>query len=313
MSIDQPARTLAENAITPRDTRVSTLQGDRLCIACHYNLSGQPVLREGHYKMLIVRCPECGTVASVQEYPLLGRWASRWAIVLAGLWVLLLLSAWFISALIITGMTHHIGTRSTESFAQHVGELQLAWGFENLPEDQRAIWRHYEVGHTNLYYLPVDQTWWRQQDVRALLADAGGWIAMADWRQLWQIVAYSPLLVGIGVVWSLLLPHIRRRWLPIWPLAIIGLAAALAQFEFADLFGPGIRWTIGSNVFVPIGSRLQMIAMLSAIVPMIVGLVCGRTLARLLVRALLPPRLRSALSGLWTIDRLSPPPGAKSW
>ncbi len=46
-----------------RDERVSTLVGDRLCIRCGFNLCGQPVLRERHYRMLIARCPECSTVA----------------------------------------------------------------------------------------------------------------------------------------------------------------------------------------------------------------------------------------------------------
>ena len=73
----------------PAEQRISTLVGDRLCIKCGYNLTGQHVLREPHYEMLIVRCPECATVASMQEYPLLGRWAGRWAALAAGLWFLL--------------------------------------------------------------------------------------------------------------------------------------------------------------------------------------------------------------------------------
>jgi len=68
--------------------RVSVLVGDRFCATCGFNLVGQTVVREPHYHMLMVRCPECGTAAAMQEYPMLGRWANRWARVLA---VLLLL------------------------------------------------------------------------------------------------------------------------------------------------------------------------------------------------------------------------------
>ena len=61
------------------EERVSALDGDRLCTNCHYNLIGQPVLREPYYQMFIVRCPECATVAALQEFPPLGRWSHRWA------------------------------------------------------------------------------------------------------------------------------------------------------------------------------------------------------------------------------------------
>ena len=41
--------------------------GDRFCTGCNYNLIGQRVVREEHYSLFIVRCPECATVASVQD------------------------------------------------------------------------------------------------------------------------------------------------------------------------------------------------------------------------------------------------------
>jgi hypothetical protein len=57
---------MANELPTQGDVRISTLIGDRLCIKCGYNLVGQPIMRETHYDMLILRCPECATVASVQ-------------------------------------------------------------------------------------------------------------------------------------------------------------------------------------------------------------------------------------------------------
>lgn len=73
------------------DQRVSTLVGDRLCVTCGFNLTSQTVVREPHYRMLIVRCPECATIASLQEFPLLGRWAARWGALLAALWLLVMI------------------------------------------------------------------------------------------------------------------------------------------------------------------------------------------------------------------------------
>ncbi|MFM9958758.1 MAG: hypothetical protein ACKVZJ_11840 [Phycisphaerales bacterium] len=76
-----PAAASAPPAGQPQ--RLSILTGDRFCAACGFNLVGQSVVREPHYQMLMVRCPECGTPSAMQEYPMLGRWANRWARVLA--------------------------------------------------------------------------------------------------------------------------------------------------------------------------------------------------------------------------------------
>lgn len=73
------------------EQRVSVLMGDRLCVSCGFNLHGQHVVREPKYSMLMVRCPECGTVASLQEFPLLGKWMARWAALLAVIWLVVLL------------------------------------------------------------------------------------------------------------------------------------------------------------------------------------------------------------------------------
>ena len=52
---DQPSSPSSTDAAQ----RIAILIGDRFCTRCAYNLVGQSVLREPHYNMLIVRCPEC--------------------------------------------------------------------------------------------------------------------------------------------------------------------------------------------------------------------------------------------------------------
>lgn len=73
----------------PAEQRVSEIRGDRLCERCGFNLCGQMVLREGHYGLLIARCPECGQVAPMQEYPRRSKWARRVVAVAAAALVLL--------------------------------------------------------------------------------------------------------------------------------------------------------------------------------------------------------------------------------
>ncbi|MBL8759994.1 MAG: hypothetical protein JNL50_01710 [Phycisphaerae bacterium] len=73
--------------------RIAIVSGDRVCGSCGFNLHAQHVVREEHYNMLMVRCPECGQVASLHEYPVLGPWAKRVGFVLAAFWLLVMLAA----------------------------------------------------------------------------------------------------------------------------------------------------------------------------------------------------------------------------
>lgn len=110
-----------------RDRRVSLLVGDRFCIACGFNLVGQSVVREPHYNMLMVRCPECGTAAAMQEYPLLGRWASRWARVLAVAMMLLMTVLTFGASLACWGVSIPPVLAMVEPLAEKLGESQIKW------------------------------------------------------------------------------------------------------------------------------------------------------------------------------------------
>ena len=99
---------------TPPDTPstpLDTISGDRACASCGFNLFGQPITRESHYGLIIARCPECGSVAALQEYPALGKWTRRWTGALAGLWLVLLVA-------IFAGMT-------MTSFGLTVGSIEV--------------------------------------------------------------------------------------------------------------------------------------------------------------------------------------------
>ena len=75
----------------PMDTPTGhQIRTDRPCAGCGFNLFGQPIVREGHYGLVSARCPECGRLAALQEYPALGKWADRWAKLLAATWIVAL-------------------------------------------------------------------------------------------------------------------------------------------------------------------------------------------------------------------------------
>jgi hypothetical protein len=297
-----PAEPTAVENELPSEQRLGPLVGDRVCTNCGYNLAGQQIVREPHYGMIIVRCSECGTAAALQEYPILGRWANRWAVALAGTWLLLLLGLWTIFSGIVYAMSEGAQGAAASKFAIYLAEHQHDWASQRgLLEDPQNVW-HYRRGE----YAVVDDTWRRESDPSQLLADAGGLSAMLDWRALISsCIGFSFWLCAFGIVWSLLMPHVRRLFLPLTTLAIIGLAAVFwaigeaAGSEYAywmrDLARHELGW-ISFGVFL-----------LIAIVAISIGALIGRTLARLLVRWLLPPRMRGALAPLWLIDGLEPP------
>jgi hypothetical protein len=119
------------------ERRVSVLTADRMCTTCGYNLVGQVVVRERHYGMLIVRCPECAAVASVQEYPLLGRWAGRWGAILATLWFILLLGMWPATSAIVLGWTA-VAAVAAEDSARPYGQYLRTLHAEQVQRDRQV-------------------------------------------------------------------------------------------------------------------------------------------------------------------------------
>ncbi|MCW5767408.1 MAG: hypothetical protein KIT19_01890 [Phycisphaeraceae bacterium] len=109
------------------DERVSVLVGDRLCVSCGFNLAGQSVVREPHYRMLIVRCPECATAASLQEYPVLGKWANRWGGVLAAGMILLTLLLALGTAGTIFGMSYAVSRVASKPLTDLIAKEHSAW------------------------------------------------------------------------------------------------------------------------------------------------------------------------------------------
>jgi hypothetical protein len=287
------------------DATVSFVHGDRLCIRCGYNLLGQPVVRERHYEMLIVRCPECGTVASIQEYPLLGRWANRWAALLAALWFLVLVVLLFVTSIQVMDLAWTVGNLSCRSYADAIAAKQTVWLNERGedPSDYQYGFEYRGAG----YYTLFDPDFKDECDFDALLAERGGWVAMTDWPALLEWPMAFLYLSPLGAVWSVALIHIRRGWLAIPALVILGVAFAMGLW-----WGQQMDWMMGvdscgDQAHAQIGRWFTIASLIFAFFPLMLGMVLGRPVVRLFVRLLLPPRMRGALAILWTAEGLPPP------
>lgn len=279
------------------DVRVSQLVGDRPCAGCHFNLSGQTIVREPRYNMLIVRCPECGTPAALQEYPTLGRWAPRLAYLIAAIWFIVLL----LGAIATAGATAIITYGSTSELCEPLQDF--AYRAAQAHEAQRQS----QVGPPSpaaIGSATFDAAWWDALPPSRIFDEAGGWLNGAiNWNALW--FWYFILIAGIpvGMVWSIALPHagpIRFVFLVAFILALASLMLIPSQFTgVPTTWG---AWVARELAFKLVCWPLFALTLVFAGVCLFIGMLIGRRIARLLVCFFLPPRFWPAFSYLWIAD-----------
>lgn len=300
------------------EERVSVLVGDRLCHKCGYNLTGQNVLREPHYRMLIVRCPECATVASVQEYPLLGRWANRWAMVLAGLCMIVIVGLWIGSGALIFGISYGVAEITADRYrsvidrlymeAQQSGQLQGAAASSppipttiQIPGQPAIVIQNIPGTLGNSF-----GNWWDGQDKAAIFDQAGGWLTVVEWRALWIWVPLALAAFLLGCAWSVMLMARRGVSLIAAGAGVLFVAAFIGFFPMYEWFiDPS--WSPSAAARAEISPVFLVASIVFAGIPLAMGLILGRRVARGLVWLMLPPRLCGSLALLWMVDGLSPP------
>lgn len=317
------------HAATPaRQRRVMT--GDRFCTKCGYNLVGQEIIREEHYDLLIIRCPECATVTGLHEYPLLGTWGPRLGVALAALWMLLLLGLWTASSGGLLGFGVSIVEDGSRNYGRYLEGLQEADAALTAPlpaqppatstaatqitPQQQLLPGTVTIGGTTIVLGGGGRTgaqfgaWWDKQDKSAALASAGGWFGAFDHVELLFFIPAGVVAFLIGCFWSVFLIQLPRRWLVICAVAIVGLSCALA-------FIPVLEWESRSATSARRAAEFQLAVPTLAIyysfvlVLLTAGLYSGRSLARLAVAALLPPKLRGPIALLWSADGKEPTTG----
>ncbi len=321
---DPAAHTAEASGATPE--RLGVVLGDRLCVECGFNLHGQTITREEHYRMLAVRCPECSTLASLQEYPVLGKWGARFGAVLALAWLGAALGVAFFTGLSLYVSAEAAAGVTTRPAARMIGEAYKMYT-EEMPEQTlddiaatgviNPTW-DYEAWDMADVWAETD--WVEAQDIDALTAghrDGTYWLRL--------LVSAIPIaLVGgaWGVAWSVLLLHRRRTRALILTGIIAGLCVPLIVLSHWgsaaewDGFGPwsSSNWT---NVIATQSIAARELGLLPALVGLgfgylgiVLGLLLGRKIVRGIVRLLLPPNLRGSLAVLWHADGLPSPTGS---
>lgn len=310
---DQSAFVPTTPAPTPE--RIGVLTGSRACLVCQFNLRGQPIIREPHYKLTTVQCPECGTMAALAEYPILSSWGKRAGSLLAVVWVLAVIGLLVISGIVaakrsfqtldssLAGST----TMIAEAFIEHTKVLATG--------PNGAQWQRYSQQPVSPS-MWIDHAWWETE--RGTLMSSGTVVIrtqvteQAVWMWLISIFALFPL----GVIQACVLLQLRGWRLLLQALLFILLVA-------------GAFWVINkqSNVFVSwnpqwltaaqaarelVPEHIVVAIIALHVVALFAGILLGRRCGRLLVRWLVHPRMHVFFGGLWLADGLTypsqPPP-----
>ena len=279
------------------------IRGDRACAGCGFNLYGQTVSREPHYGLAIARCPECGTVASLQQYPVMTHWVNRFRAIIAGIYLLFLLGVFGMCVFAVSGFGMASIELASDGLADYIGGSYRAWEQAQAVSTQDLSSVNQITGYVNGRWTVMSDAYVEQQlatDIEAY----GPLLSGANKEFVVLMVPAVFVCFAFGIFWSVTLLGSSRRRALIVP-------AVICVIGFAILFS--IKEDLGSIVQAGDVARAEYMPLISVLVlsimfaAMAAGIWLGRHIARGVVVFALPPRNRVPLGVLWTRDGLRPP------
>lgn len=297
--------------------RLGVVNTDRPCIRCGFNLHGQPIAREPHYQMVMARCPECGQVASLQEYPALGRWAGRLAGALALLWLAIVLLAGFGTAAGLHAFAKRAALAVVYPAGQRLAVAYRAYALEKAEAITDPIMRQQQtawIEQNSVETWPIVGNDFKLDGSAAAVLATIPKAERVDWKRGRAIGWMALWAAPVGMGWAVLAPHLRRRGLAalatllmlgggVWT-AIAAVRGTQPRVWGGYYWGVDVAYDAFGWIWMPAGLAVGGVGLFA-------GMLVGRPLARLLVVMLLPPRVRAPLGALWTLQGLKVP-GADS-
>lgn len=290
------------NANGLAEVRLGMLTGDRRCHACGFNLRGQMIVREEHYGMVMVRCPECGVPAPLMDYPRLGHWGRRFGMLTMIVFLGVLIAAHIAFGGMVAIWSTQAAMESTREPAIEVARayIEHAKAAAIGPQvNQNLTWAAQQEPSWHTW---IDGVWWSQNRekfspvVRSFSRES----------QLFWLFGSLILLPG-GAVLACLMPHARgvRRVMIPGVVGAIGLGIVSIVVLVDRSQGSGRNAV--DCVLELVGIRAYVPHVLVLCVPVLVGVYLGRPMARGLVRWLVPPRQYVHFGWLWSADGLGMP------
>ncbi len=305
------------------EVRLGELTGDRVCHACGFNLRGQTIVREPHYRMVMVRCPECGTPDALMELPRASTWLKRLGALAAFVWVLVIIAAMAGAGAAIAGLSWWSGDMAARPLAMDIARAYIdhaktptaLTGVTNTQTQNMVTWAAQQTPSPSMW---IDTSWWTKDRVAEWRPAARAASILPTAPVLYVYLAGAIPLLALGAVLACILPHVRQRRLPLVVLPVVALAAAtvttitiIASRDSSRVSSWGVWWTATDCARSLLGPWRLLIHHAWFALALIAGLALGRPLARWIVRWLVPPRQYATFSFLWLADDLPLPRPAR--
>lgn len=293
--------------LTPdQGTPASTILADRACIGCGFNLYGQTVTKESHYGLAVARCPECGTVAALQSYPVMTHWVNRFRALLSALFLILLVAVFAANTASHTGMTRTTIESASENLSRAIAEAYGgATQTQSTPQTITTSSGSVVINRTVSRWVTLDQAW-IDNKLDDAVEEAGGVAALTNPDHAVLYIPITLMSFVFGAFWSLALLNQPRWRAAAWSAAVVLFAGAIFYTVTLNLTPETPRdfaADLLTNTIAPrvIGTQL---------VVTIQGVVLARAIARRVIVFAIPPRARVPFSVLWTSeDKPLPKPG----
>lgn len=303
------------STLTPshgEEVRLGQLTGDRRCHACNFNLRGQTIVRESHYQMVMVRCPECGTPAPLTDYPRLGPWSRRLGMLAAIAWFITLIAGFLISGGLLAGMTQLTLAATVEPLAVRIAtdfdkfaKVQLAAQTANPSPNFNQMYQ-WQAGNTPTSNSWIDNDWWKKQD-KMIWKNAVTPAFNLFSGEAFMLSAFSSVfLTPFAIVLACSMPHLRGVRRALIPVGVLAVATLIMTIVFISDKADGAHNAMMASIEI-IGPGVIVLQLLVLCVPIILGVLIGRPIARILIRWLVPPRQYVHFGFLWAADGLNQP------
>ncbi|MBO6738957.1 MAG: hypothetical protein JJ916_03770 [Phycisphaerales bacterium] len=286
------------------------IRADRACAGCGFNLYGQSVTKEAHYGLAIARCPECGTVAALQQYPAMTHWVNRFRLILGAIYVVMLLAVFVASTIGISAFAFAGSRVASANLGQYLIDDYNTWTAEK--EAEQAAQTAPAALQVTMPQLPGLLTSWSSNlspeymafRLKGALDEFGS--QWGNMNREWIIIMIPASIVSgaIGVFWSTALLGASRRRALLVPLAscLIG-GAFIIGANSPDNTNPW-TWDYAHQLYIPM---MTPVILAIEFIALAFGIYVGRMFARFVVRLALPPRARVPLGILWARDGLEMP------
>lgn len=287
------------NTHTETNQTTDQIRADRACAGCGFNLFGQSVTKEEHYGLAIARCPECGTVAALQQYPVMTHWVNRFRLIIGAIYVLFLIGAFVGSTAAMTGFAFGSSHEASDNLAKYIAQSHAVW---NHAQNQPATSVTTNTIQSYRYYR-LEKAYADNELDRAVSEFGSLW---ANMDRGWIVIMVPAIGVSFafGVFWSIALLGSSRKQAILIPLisCLIG-AVIVIVINRPDVQNSSVR-DLAVQMYVPLIAPVVLLIELTAAG---VGIALGRNLARFMIILALPPRSRVPFSIFWTRDGLELP------